>query len=81
MCFEMVESFENLHNILRDWAEYKVQKLLVEALNRCEKQYEERKIRFSSRNTSEKKGSISLSRQSNETKPNTKLVLKLAYLR
>ena len=36
-CFKMAESFENLDNILRDWANYKGQKSLVEALNRFEK--------------------------------------------
>jgi len=30
----MAESFENLDNILRDWAKDKVQKSLVKALNR-----------------------------------------------
>ena len=38
----MAENFENLDNILRDWAKGKVQKSLVEALNRYEKQGEER---------------------------------------
>ena len=38
----MAESFENLDNILRDWAKDKVQKSLVEALNRYGKQGEER---------------------------------------
>jgi len=38
----MAESFENLDNILRDWAKDKVQKSLVEALKRYEKQEEER---------------------------------------
>ena len=33
----MVESFENLDNILRDWAKDKRQKSLAEALNRLEK--------------------------------------------
>ena len=42
----MAESFENLDNILRDWAKDKVQKSIVEALNRYEKQEEERKSRF-----------------------------------
>ena len=60
----MVESFENLDNILRDWVKDKVQKTIVEALNRYEKLKEERKKKYSS----------SLSRQSSETKPNTKLV-------
>ena len=36
-CFKMAESFENLDNILRDWAKDKVQKSLAEALNRFEK--------------------------------------------
>ena len=34
----MAESFENLDNILRDWAKDKVQKSLAEALNMFEKQ-------------------------------------------
>ena len=37
----MAESFENLDNILRDWAKDKVQKCLAEALNRFEKHEEE----------------------------------------
>ena len=32
----MAESFETLHNILRDWAIDKLQKILAEALNRFE---------------------------------------------
>ena len=36
----MAESFENLDTILRDWATGKVQEILVEALNRYEKQTE-----------------------------------------
>ena len=38
----MAESFENLDNILRDRAKDKGQKSLAEALNRFEKQEEER---------------------------------------
>ena len=38
----MAESFKNLANILRDWPKYKVQKSLADALNRFEKQEEER---------------------------------------
>ena len=38
----MPKKFENLDNILRDWAKDKVQKSLVEVLNRYEKQEEER---------------------------------------
>ena len=41
-CLKMAESFENLDNILRDWAKDKGQKSLAEALNRFEKQEEER---------------------------------------
>ena len=33
-CFKMVQSFENLDNILWDWEKYKIQKCLVQALNR-----------------------------------------------
>ena len=38
--FKMAESFENLNNILRDWAKNKVQKRLAVALNKFEKQEE-----------------------------------------
>ena len=41
-CFKMAERFENLDNILRDWAKDKVQKSLAEALNRFEKPENER---------------------------------------
>jgi len=37
LCFKMAESFENLDNILRDWAKDKVQESLVRALNRYQK--------------------------------------------
>ena len=37
LCFEMAESFENLDNVLHDWAKDKVQKSLVEVLKRNEK--------------------------------------------
>ena len=40
----MVESFENFDNFLQgDWAKDKIQKHLVEALNKYEKQEEEKK--------------------------------------
>ena len=42
LCFKMTDSLDNLDTILRDWAKDKVQKILVEAFNRCEKQEEER---------------------------------------
>ena len=38
----MAERFENYDNILRDWAKYKVQKCLAEALNRFDKPENER---------------------------------------
>ena len=38
----MADSFENLDNILRDWEKDKVQKRLAEALNRLQKQENER---------------------------------------
>jgi len=38
----MAENFENLDNILCDWAKDEVQKSLVKALNKHEKQEEER---------------------------------------
>ena len=41
-CFRMAESFENLDNILCDWAKDKAQKSLADALNRSEKQEEEK---------------------------------------
>ena len=47
----MAESVENLDNILRDWAKDKIQKSVVETLNRCEKQEEEQ---FFLENDSEK---------------------------
>ena len=42
LSFKMAEGFENYDNMLRDWANDKVQKSLAEALNRFEKQEEER---------------------------------------
>ena len=44
LCFKMAEIFENLDNILCGWAKdkKKVQKSLAKALNRFEKQEEER---------------------------------------
>ena len=44
LCFKMANSFENLNNILRGWAgqDRSYKKSLAEALNRFEKQGEER---------------------------------------
>ena len=39
----MAESFENIDNILHYWAKGKVQKRIVEALNRYEKQSSRKK--------------------------------------
>ena len=72
----MAERFENLDNILRDWGKEKIQKSLVEALNRCKKQEEEKKCVFF-QEMAQKKYSSSLSRQFSEIKPKTKLVSKL----
>ena len=41
-CFKMAERFENLDNILRDWAKDKVPKSLAEALDKFEKPENER---------------------------------------
>ena len=76
----MAESFQKLDNILRGWAKDKVQKSLVEAVNRYDKQIEGKQtVTFPAllKNCSEKILEHSLRRQSNETKRNTKLVLKL----
>ena len=50
----MAETFENLDTILRDWAKDKVQKSLVEALKRYEKQRRNDKAVFFLENDSEK---------------------------
>ena len=70
----MAESFENLANILRGWAIDKVQKIIAEALNRSEKQEEERYSRSFWKRI-QKKYSSSLSRQSSKAKQSTNLVL------
>ena len=51
--FKMAESFENLDTILRDWAKDKVQKNLVEALKRYEKQEKNDRAVFFLENDSE----------------------------
>jgi len=53
--FKMAESFEKiLDNILPDWAKENFEKSLVKAVNRYEKQEEERKTCFFEENDSEK---------------------------
>ena len=42
----MAERFENLDNILRDWAKENIQESLVDASKRYEKQEEEKEKRF-----------------------------------
>ena len=42
LCFKMAESFENLNNILHDWAKNNLQESLAEALKKIEKQEEEK---------------------------------------
>ena len=77
LCFKVAERFENLDNILHDWAKEKIQKGLADALNRYEKQYKkERQLLFLVM-IRKKKYSSSLSRQSSEVKSKTKLVSKL----
>lgn len=43
LCFKMAERFENLDKILLAWAKEKILKSLVDALNRQEKQEENKK--------------------------------------
>ena len=40
----MAERFENLDNILRDWTTEKIQKSLVDVLNRWEKQKRKKNV-------------------------------------
>ena len=63
----MAERFENLDNILRDWAKEKISKSLDDALKRYEKQEEEKNFK----EMAQKKYSSSLSRQSSEIKSKT----------
>ena len=50
----MAESFENLHNILRNWAKDKVQKSLVEAFEQVRKSGRRKIKLFLPKNDSEK---------------------------
>ena len=70
----MAESFENLDDILHDWANIRYQTSFwgIKQVREAERK---RKSRFFLE-TYSKKYSSSLSRQSSESKPNTKLVLK-----
>ena len=70
----MVESFENLDDILADWVNKDLEKSLVEAVDSYDKQEKERKSRFSVKNDLTK---LLEQSQSNATKRNTKWVVKL----
>ena len=72
--FKMAESFENLDDILPDWANEDLEKSLAEAVDSYVKQEEERKSRFSVENDLKK---LLEQSQSNATKRNTKWVVKL----
>ena len=72
--FKMVESFENLDDNLADWVNDDFEKSLVEAEDSYDKQEKERKTRFSVENELKK---LLEQSQSNETKRNTKWVVKL----
>ena len=68
----MAESFENLDNILRDWGKIRYKKVLTRHWTGTRVwRKKEKAVSFPENDLS------SLSRQSSETKPNTKLVLKL----
>ena len=70
----MAESFENLNDNLADWVNDDFEKSLVEAEDSYDKQEKERKTRFSVENELKK---LLEQSQSNETKRNTKWVVKL----
>ena len=70
--------FENWDIILRDWAKDNVQKRLEHWTGMRSSKQKEKSVSFLE-NNSEK--ILEQSQQSSETKPNTKLVLKLAYFK
>ena len=72
--FKMAENFENLDDNLADWVNDDFEKSLVEAEDSYDKQEKERKTRFSVENELKK---LLEQSQSNETKRNTKWVVKL----
>ena len=69
----MAESVENLDTMLRDWAKIKYKKLSRHGTGTRSRKKKDKAV-FFLENDSEKYSS-SLSRQSSETKPSTKLVL------
>ena len=70
----MAESFENLDNILCDWAKDKGKKKSCRGIEQVQKAGRVKRKPFLLK-IIQKKFSSSLSRQSSETKSNTKLVL------
>jgi len=78
LCFKMAERFESLDRlqILQYWTKNKVQKSLARALNRNEKQEEERRSRFFFRKWLRRNTrAVSVVTLSSETKPRTKSAL------
>ena len=75
LCFyKMAETFENLEDILPDWAKEDIEKSLAEAVTQYEKHEEERNKRFFVENDLQ---NILEQSQSSATKRNTKWVVKL----
>ena len=70
----MAGSFENLDNIFRDWVNDKIEKKSCQAIEQVREARRKKVKPFLLENGSEKYSS-SLNRQSNKTKPTTKLVL------
>ena len=87
----MAESFENLDTILRDWAKDKVQKILVESLNRYKKWKKKNKaisfLENDSENTNPSTKLVLVSREplhcfiSNLTSPVSKMFMRLIHLK
>ena len=71
----MAGSFQKLDNILRGWAKDKVQKKSCRGIEQVPEEGRKSIKQFLLEKDLKKKCSSSLSRQSNETKPSTKLVL------
>ena len=77
LCFKMTESFENLDNILCDWAKEKVLKTSCRGIEQVWETVRRKKNPFLFLNITQKKYSSSLNWQPSETRPNTKLVITL----
>ena len=70
----MTESFENLNNILRDWAKEKAQKISCGVIQHVREEGGRKTKPFLLLENDSEKYSSSLSRQSRKTKPNLKLL-------